>query len=335
MLRSFVTRHIFLSFWLLAFLIGFAAITLMSVPYDINEVMGALDEAQKELNLNYFSILLSIVVAKKYPILILAIFFPAAPTAAALLMCAYRGGKKAVLNLLSRYKPWRAGVTAKEGITLYAVLLFAEIMVTFALIALAGVNHGATEVDRIIGFLRLDAPLVFFGLFLLATTTEMGAFYEELGWRGYGYPVLVGRMGSPLKAAVVLGVFWALWHFPREIPFLLEGAPIGQFLVDQADFVLGSVSLTILIVYFVNRLGGSIIPAILIHGWSNYILDATSGAGGELRHPFDTFSVVKIIIAAVVVVLAGSNLGRRQPGDGGIVDPVLEGRETDQREPSE
>jgi len=221
-----------------------------------------------------------------------------------------------VLNLLSRYKPWRAGVTAKEGITLYAVLLFAEIMVTFALIALAGVNHGATEVDRIIGFLRLDAPLVFFGLFLLATTTEMGAFYEELGWRGYGYPVLVGRMGSPLKAAVV-------------------GAPIGQFLVDQADFVLGSVSLTILIVYFVNRLGGSIIPAILIHGWSNYILDATSGAGGELRHPFDTFSVVKIIIAAVVVVLAGSNLGRRQPGDGGIVDPVLEGRETDQREPSE
>ena len=67
MLRSFVTRHIFLSFWLLAFLIGFAAITLMSVPYDINEVMGALDEAQKELNLNYFSILLSIVVAKKYP----------------------------------------------------------------------------------------------------------------------------------------------------------------------------------------------------------------------------------------------------------------------------
>ena len=46
MLRSFVTRHIFLSFWLLAFLIGFAAITLMSVPYDINEVMGALDEAQ-------------------------------------------------------------------------------------------------------------------------------------------------------------------------------------------------------------------------------------------------------------------------------------------------
>ena len=42
-----------------------------------------------------------------------------------------------------------------------------------------------------------------------------GATGEELGWRGFLLPRL-GRQFGEIRAAWVMGVFWALWHVPAS-----------------------------------------------------------------------------------------------------------------------
>jgi membrane protease YdiL (CAAX protease family) len=52
-------------------------------------------------------------------------------------------------------------------------------------------------------------------------------FLEEIGWTGYAFP----KMRSPQNAfapAIVLGLFWALWHLP-VINFLGTASPHGRY----------------------------------------------------------------------------------------------------------
>ena len=54
--------------------------------------------------------------------------------------------------------------------------------------------------------LRGAPPPLVFVLFL-------GGAMEEPGWRGFGLPVLQERY-SPLRATIVLGLVWGVWHVP-------------------------------------------------------------------------------------------------------------------------
>src|SRR5690606_23948229 len=53
-------------------------------------------------------------------------------------------------------------------------------------------------------------PLVLLGEHLLKDPGSLG---EELGWRGYALPGLLGLTDARV-AAIVLGVVWAVWHLP-------------------------------------------------------------------------------------------------------------------------
>jgi membrane protease YdiL (CAAX protease family) len=41
----------------------------------------------------------------------------------------------------------------------------------------------------------------------------LGGALEEPGWRGFGLPVLQERY-SPLRATLILGLVWGVWHIP-------------------------------------------------------------------------------------------------------------------------
>lgn len=87
---------------------------------------------------------------------------------------------------------------------------------------------------------------------------------EEVGWRGFAFPRLQART-SPLVASLIVGIFWAPWHF---FLWQSEGAP-----VDTMSFWLNN-GLAILISslitgWFYNRSRGSILVAGVIHAAGN------------------------------------------------------------------
>lgn len=105
--------------------------------------------------------------------------------------------------------------------------------------------------------LPLSAILPAFALFFL------GAVAEEFGWQGYAYPRLTLRY-SPLQAALIIGVVWALWHI---IPFALMGRGATWIMWHS----LGMVCMRIIIVWLFVNTGQSIAVAVLFHMMSNSV----------------------------------------------------------------
>lgn len=102
------------------------------------------------------------------------------------------------------------------------------------------------------GFLPL-LPLVFL------TQLFGSSLGEEMGWRGFALSRLQARM-SALQASLVIGLLWGLWHFPRQWtpgqPF--DGGGFGWL-------VLALVLNAVLYTWLFNIVGGSLVPALLLH----------------------------------------------------------------------
>jgi len=99
-------------------------------------------------------------------------------------------------------------------------------------------------------------------------STILAALCEEIGWRGYMLPRLQSRM-TPMKASLILGVLWSLWHVPN----LFRG--VRFFSV----WFIGVMGLTVVFTYAFNRAGGRLWPVTLIHASVNiaayFLLDIT------------------------------------------------------------
>jgi hypothetical protein len=135
---------------------------------------------------------------------------------------------------------------------------------------------------------------------------DQGAVLEELGWRGYAAPALEERGVSMLKAAIVIGIAWGLWHVPRDVTTgVIERLGFASYLLLYIPgFFAGTISVSIIIAYFMQRMNGSLIPAIVIHGISN---DAIGISGSvsivEALTPYYqiTGALPKVAVAATLV----------------------------------
>lgn len=105
-----------------------------------------------------------------------------------------------------------------------------------------------------------------------------GGGLEEPGWRGYLLPQLQERY-SALVAALAVGVVWAAWHLPLFVlPETIQREMALWLYVSQL------LSMSAVLTWLTNAVGGSVVPAILLHAGGNAILNyyPTGGTAGAV-----------------------------------------------------
>src|SRR4249919_1377645 len=128
------------------------------------------------------------------------------------------------------------------------------------------------------------------------------ALGEEPAWRGFLLPQLQRRY-SPLRASLILGAIWAVWHLP------LLGTEIQPDLV--APFLICVFDATIVITRLYNGSGGSVLLPMLMHATVNTVASGFAFqfvAGVDLQRLWWIYTCTWLITAAVVAI------GMRQRG---------------------
>jgi len=342
-MREFIRQRPFLSFYVLAVAFPTVLFTYLiamevawpdafgpgiSVYKQFNANMAALLQNSPYLTQHRDSVLVYLTLYAMLPLAAPFLFFPFAPTVSAVIVTGIARGGAAVKALLGAYAPKRGSLTWPQALRLYGLLLALIVAGVALVVLLDSLLNGGQRAPQFTKVWALADWRLFAAGWLAALFTNQGALLEELGWRGYAWPVLVRKFGNPLLAAVLLGVAWALWHFPREIVPIVTGQfDFGKLLVDQALFIASCIGMTIVAVTFVNYLGGSVLPAIIIHGTLNYLYlgfeTARTGVRSEMTIAPNLFWVTAGLITLLVV---GRDLGwkRRMElhGGDGRTDPA-------------
>jgi membrane protease YdiL (CAAX protease family) len=163
---------------------------------------------------------------------------------------------------------------------LYALGLPALLLVIVNLtLALAG-----QDID--LGLLGERAP-AYLGTFLLVVT--IGGGFEEPGWRGFALPRLQARH-SPVKATLILGVIWGLWHLP------LYGIA-----------AVGPIAFVFFYTWLYNRTG-SVLLCILLHASFTPALDHLVLRQDNLGVDLAILATL-VVAAAALVALTHGRLG--------------------------
>ncbi len=231
-------------------------------------------------------------------------FFAGAPTLAAIVV-ALGMGQGELKRLFGRFRLCLPGTTARRCTAFYAGFFVIYFAVSAVYLLLTKYLGSPEQFDSVINHLG-GAPATVVILLIIGTLIDEGATFEEIGWRGFALPHLLDRGMQPLMASILLGMLWWFWHFPREIPALLEGGVAIPFVWNQTQFALLCIGLSVLCTFGYQLTGGSIWPGIMIHGGTNVWSKALSGPlweilGVDLRN---------LIVFALAILLVLATRGR-------------------------
>lgn len=186
----------------------------------------------------------------------------AGPSLAGLIVAWLVGGRRGLRGLLGRVLKWRVGL----GWYLLVLVAFPALLlgVIAATMALVGQPFRAAFPGPW-WLLPAFMPLVLF----------LGPLQEELGWRAFALPTLMGRHGW-LSAGVIVGLAWAVWHrTPATWSAISWSEPLGS--AGLLGLALGAlvpdVALSVLMAWVYRHTRGSALLAGLgMHTAANYAL---------------------------------------------------------------
>ncbi len=174
-----------------------------------------------------------------------------APAIAAIVLTWRSSGRAGIAVILRRYLVWRFGLSWY----VLALLVVPAIFVSAA--AIDSVAFGADFQG-----LRIRTswwfPSASFTFLLVITSGE------ETGWRGYALTRLESLLGTPLRASVVLGLVWGLWHLPL---YLVPGQSTFPF----GAFLLFTVGLSITYATLYHRTRESLLAVLLLHASTDFM----------------------------------------------------------------
>jgi len=228
-----------------------------------------------------------------------------------------------------------------DGILMFPLLLtgplFASIILTSYLKGKAGLRQLFSGMGRfkvkaswylplLIPPVAIFAVLAVLRLFVSpAFTPQFFAFgvlfavpaglFEEIGWTGFAFPALQKKF-SALKASVILGIFWGLWHLP-VIDFLGAANPHGVYWLPFVCVFIGFVwAMRVLIAWiFCNT--KSLILCQLMHISSTgflVILGSPHVSAAQETLWYGIYASVLWAIVAVVRMVYGKNLKKPEGG---------------------
>src|SRR5215203_5356002 len=141
---------------------------------------------------------------------------------------------------------------------------------------------------------------VYLMLLVIAVPVTLFTFGEEYGWRGYLLPRLL-PLGE-IRASVLLGVIWGLWHLPLIMAGLnYPGVNVWLAIII---FTFVTVALSFTYTWFYVASSGSVLVAAVFHASINQFSDTfwvpplLSGA-----NPFPPSLVSVVLIEGMVVVV--------------------------------
>jgi membrane protease YdiL (CAAX protease family) len=179
-------------------------------------------------------------------------------------------------------------------------------------LATAGLNYLFAPAGS---FEWVDTPILSwsFPLALLASIfLDIGGVTEETGWRGFALPMLQDRM-TPLAATLIVGLMWGVWHFLAR-PDILAGAyGLWGGTLLLAILLLRFLFLSVVMTFFYNRVGGSTLIAISMHGLHNdsVFLQGRINAEGLLPYVISELTLLLpiLVVACILLFVSGRRLG--------------------------
>lgn len=284
-------------------LVGVAvAIELVLVPiFLVTQADAALSDALAAAGLSFNTDLVTavrLVVAEPSALapVLLSLAQVASPDLALLVVVGLGAGATGLLAVKRRWRWWHPEVGRTKGLQTWATCVAVFVAMNLA----SGLLHQWTFDRSEFTWTRPSSVGALLVGLLVAMFLDAGALFEESAWRGFALPHLQ-RFHGPLLASVLLGLGWALWHVPVKFGIFLDYGAAGGlalFGVLTVKFVLLSVVMT----YFMNRIGYSVLLAVAMHGLSN-----DSVRLGGLTEPTTLLqeirSEVNLIVPMLVVAL--------------------------------
>ncbi|NIB42445.1 CPBP family intramembrane metalloprotease [Pseudomaricurvus alkylphenolicus] len=189
-------------------------------------------------------------------------------------------GKQGLSTILKRLLVW------KVGYRWWAVALLLPI----AMVVIPAMLQGkliTTNIGELI--------FIFIQNFMFIGVIMIG---EELGWRGYALPALQAHF-TPLKASLLLGFLWGVWHYPVWYGRAFGGdGSTEAIIIMLAGSTLMTLALALIFTWLANHTQAAILIAMVMHGANNASLRLLNE-----EFNFGVWVMVLMVVAAVIVVL--------------------------------
>ena len=235
---------------------------------------------------------LAIPVFLPLPAEVTALLLVLVPALLAVLFTALTEGGKGVGTLLKKPFQWRVGFKwymIALGLALGLRLTMNVLAILLGWIPSIQLNDWSPAQYLIIGIFTL-----------------IGAFMEELGWRGYVLPRLLAHR-SALSSALIIGIPWGVLHLGLTLPGQMNAGTSG---VGTILFIVG---LSVILTWFFIQTRYSIVIGIVYHAAQNYFVFLNGGITST--ESLWLMTAVTVAIALILILLHGPNMQR---------DPVRE-----------
>ena len=153
----------------------------------------------------------------------------------------------------------------KVNLKVVSCVIVLQILIFIAVAVI--VKYGHTIEGSLLKISSIGVVVYFFFKNLFA-----GPLGEELGWRGFVQEELQKKY-SPLRAAIIVGFFWAIWHTPIWFTTGFWGIDLVKYILF---FVISVIAISIVMAAFYNLNRNLIIP-IIIHQLFNFFIGLING----------------------------------------------------------